>query len=1064
LIGSGPIVIGQACEFDYSGTQACRALGEEGYRVVLINSNPATIMTDPSSADQVYLEPLTLEAVREVIARERPDALLPTIGGQTALNLARELALQGVLDEFGVELIGARLPAIEAAEDREKFHALMLDHEIAVPRGQFARDMAQARRVTAITGFPVIVRPAYTLGGAGSGVATTSEEFEELAARGLGASPIGEILIEESVQGWKEFELEVMRDRADNCVVVCSIENIDPMGIHTGDSMTVAPQQTLTDQEYQHMRDTAFRVIRAVGVETGGSNIQFAVDPATGRQLVIEMNPRVSRSSALASKATGFPIAKIAARLAVGYTLDEIPNDITGETPASFEPTIDYIVVKVPRFDFEKFPRGDRRLTTSMKSVGETMAIGRTFGEALQKGLRGLETGTTGAFAPVWEDVDDDELAARLETASEVRIYQIVEALRRGWPVERVRVLTAFDPWFLHQIRGIVRADEELSGLADRVGELDADAWRRIKVAGFSDAHLARRWGEFESDVRARREALDVRPAFKVVDTCAGEFAARTPYYYSSYDPHGEAAPLEGPTTLILGGGPNRIGQGIEFDYCCVQAALGLREIGHRVIMVNCNPETVSTDYDISDRLYFEPLTFEDVWAIVQHEKPDGVLVQYGGQTPLKLAVPLDRAGVPIIGTSPASIHRAEDRDEFAKLLRELEILQPRSGIARTADEALLEARRIGYPILLRPSYVLGGRGMIVVTGEAALQQALEETLRVSQGHPLLIDEFLEGAVEFDVDAIADGERVVIGGVMQHIEEAGIHSGDSTCVLPPHDLDPDIEERLRATTRQLALALEVRGLVNVQYAVQGDTVYVLEVNPRASRTIPFVSKAVGVPLARLGAQVMAGKSLVELGLVTDPEPVAVAVKAPVFPFGRFPGADPILGPEMLSTGEVIGLAPDAPTAYVKALAGAGIDLARAIERGVLFSLNDRDKEVGADLASALVRRGVPVYATRGTQLGFRRHGVEAELVYKVGEATPNAVDRTLAGDFGLIVTTPVGRETRFEEFALRRAALQAGVPCITTMAAARFGLQALEGADPSASVRSIQQWTVAAQS
>jgi carbamoyl-phosphate synthase large subunit len=1064
LIGSGPIVIGQACEFDYSGTQACRALGEEGYRVVLINSNPATIMTDPSSADQVYLEPLTLEAVRAVIARERPDALLPTLGGQTALNLARELALGGVLDEFGVELIGARLDAIEAAEDREKFHALMLDQEIPVPRGQFARDLEQARRVTAITGYPVIVRPAYTLGGAGGGVAATSEEFEELALRGLKASPIGEILIEESVLGWKEFELEVMRDAADNCVVVCSIENIDPMGVHTGDSMTVAPQQTLTDQEYQHMRDTAFRVIRAVGVETGGSNIQFAVDPVTGRQLVIEMNPRVSRSSALASKATGFPIAQIAARLAVGYTLDEIPNDITRETPASFEPTIDYIVVKVPRFDFEKFPRADRTLTTAMKSVGETMAIGRTFGEALQKGLRGLETGATGAFAPVWEDVADDELARRLETATDARIFQVVEALRRGWPVGRVRVLTAIDPWFLHQIDQVVRMDAELAGLEGESGGLDADAWRRIKVGGFSDAHLARRWGESESEVRARREALGVRPAFKVVDTCAGEFAARTPYYYSSFDPHGEAAPLEGPTTLILGGGPNRIGQGIEFDYCCVQAALALREIGHRVIMVNCNPETVSTDYDISDRLYFEPLTFEDVWAIVRHENPDGVLVQYGGQTPLKLALPLHRAGVPIVGTSPASIHRAEDRDEFARLLRELDVPQPRSGIARTADEALAEAARVGYPVLLRPSYVLGGRGMIVVAGEAALRRALEATLRVSPGQPLLIDEFLQDAVEFDVDAIADGERVVIGGVMQHIEEAGIHSGDSTCVLPPHHLDPGIEERLRATTRQLALALEVRGLVNVQYAVQDEKVYVLEVNPRASRTIPFVSKAIGVPLARLGAQVMVGKTLVELGLTSDPRPVAVAVKAPVFPFGRFPGADPMLGPEMLSTGEVIGLASDPPTAYLKALAGAGIDLARVVERGVFFSINERDKEVGAVVAAGLARRGVPIYATRGTQLAFRRHGVEAELVYKVGEAAPNAVDRTLAGDFGLIVNTPLGHEARTEEFAVRRAALQAGVPCLTTMAAARFGLQALEGADRTASVRSIQRWIARAKS
>ncbi len=1057
LIGSGPIVIGQACEFDYSGTQACRALAEEGYRVVLVNSNPATIMTDPASADQVYLEPLTVDTLRAVIAKERPDALLPTLGGQTALNLARELALGGVLDEFGVELIGARLDAIEAAEDRERFHALMLEHELAVPRGQFARDMEQARQVTAITGFPVIVRPAYTLGGWGGGIATTSEEFEELAARGLEASPIGEILIEESVLGWKEFELEVMRDRADNCVVVCSIENLDPMGIHTGDSITVAPQQTLTDREYQTMRDAAFRVIRAVGVETGGSNIQFAVDPATGRQLVIEMNPRVSRSSALASKATGFPIAKIAARLAVGYTLDEIPNDITGETPASFEPTIDYVVVKVPRFDFEKFPRGDRRLTVSMKSVGETMAIGRTFGEAFQKGLRGLETGATGAFAPAWAELDGAELAHRLEAPTDARIFQVVEALRRGWSVERLRVLTGIDPWFLHQMGGVVEVEAGVAQVDPAA--LDEDGWRRIKGRGFSDAHLARRWEIAESEVRERREAAGARPGFKVVDTCAGEFAARTPYYYSSYDPQGEAVPLEGPTTLILGGGPNRIGQGIEFDYCCVQAALGLREIGHRVIMVNCNPETVSTDYDISDRLYFEPLTFEDVWAIVRHERPGGVLVQYGGQTPLKLALPLHRAGIPIVGTSPLSIHRAEDRDEFARLLRELDVRQPRSGIARTGEEAVAEARRIGYPVLLRPSYVLGGRGMLVVADETALQRVLEETLRISAGHPVLIDEFLEGAVEFDVDAIADGARVVIGGVMQHIEEAGIHSGDSTCVLPPHDLDPAALEELRATTRRLAAALEVRGLVNVQFAVQDGRVYVLEVNPRASRTIPFVSKAIGVPLARLGAQVMVGKTLDELGLVKDPVPVAVAVKAPVFPFRRFPGADPMLGPEMLSTGEVIGLAADPATAYLKALAGAGIDLAREVARGVFFSLNDRDKETGAAVAAGLARRGVPIFATRGTQLHFRRHGVEAELVYKVGEAVPNAVERTLAGEFGLIVNTPLGREARLEEFAVRRAALQAGVPCLTTMAAARFGLEALGGAITGGEARSIQDWT-----
>ncbi len=1057
LIGSGPIVIGQACEFDYSGTQACRALADEGYRIVLINSNPATIMTDPASADRVYLEPLTVETCRRVIERERPQALLPTLGGQTALNLARELALAGLLKQFDVELIGARLEAIERAEDRERFQTLMIDNEITVPRGGFARSMDEARRVVTITGFPVIIRPAYTLGGAGGGVATTGEEFETLAAVGIRASPIGEILIEESVLGWKEFELEVMRDGADNCVVVCSIENLDPMGVHTGDSITVAPQQTLSDREYQQMRDTAFRVIRLVGVETGGSNIQFAVDPTTGRQVVIEMNPRVSRSSALASKATGFPIAKIAARLAVGYTLDEIVNDITGTTPASFEPTIDYVVAKVPRFDFAKFPGADTRLTTSMKSVGETMAIGRTFGEAIQKGLRGLETGTTGLFGDEWRGLSEDDLAERLEAPSGARVLLLAEALRRGWSVERLRVVTSIDPWFLSQMSRLAALDVAVKA-EGMPGVEDEDGWHGLKSSGFSDARLGALWGSSEAEVAMARQAAGVTPAFKVVDTCGGEFAARTPYFYSTYDRGDEAVPLPGPKVLILGGGPNRIGQGIEFDYCCVQAAFALREIGHRVIMVNCNPETVSTDYDISDRLYFEPLTFEDVWAIVEKESPDGILVQYGGQTPLKLTRGLHAAGASIIGTSPDAIDLCEDRDRFGGLLRRLGLRQPRSGIARTMEEARVEARRVGYPVLLRPSYVLGGRGMVVVRDEDVLERYLGTVMRVSREGPLLIDEFLESATEFDVDAIADGRRVVVGAVMQHIEEAGIHSGDSTCILPPPDLEPQIDHALREQTRRLGLELGVRGLMNVQFAVKNGEVYILEVNPRASRTIPFVSKAVGVPLARHGAQIMVGRSLEELGLVDDPEPLAVAVKAPVFPFDRFPGADPVLGPEMLSTGEVIGMADDAPTAYLKAMLGAGVDLVRAFQRGTLLSLSDRDKPAGAEIAARLRDMDVSLYATRGTRDALAERGIDAELVLKVGEGNPDAVDLVRGERIGLVINTPLGRLSRFDEFALRRAALATKVPCLTTISAARFAVDAVtEGAD-SYEVRSLQGW------
>jgi len=1058
LIGSGPIVIGQACEFDYSGTQACRALRGEGYRVVLINSNPATIMTDPGFADETYLEPLTVEACRKVIEIERPQALLPTLGGQTALNMARELALGGVLDEFGVELIGADLEAIERAEDRERFQALMLENEIGVPRGGFARTVEEAGQVVAITGYPVIVRPAYTLGGAGGGVATTEEEFLDLAAGGLRASPIGEILVEESVIGWKEFELEVMRDRADNCVVVCSIENLDPMGVHTGDSITVAPQQTLSDREYQAMRDDAFRVIRAVGVETGGSNIQFAVDPNTGRQLVIEMNPRVSRSSALASKATGFPIAKIAARLAVGYTLDEIPNDITGVTPASFEPSIDYVVAKIPRFDFAKFPGADPRLTTAMKSVGETMAIGRTFGEAIQKGLRGLETGVDGAFSTLAATLSDEALAERVEMPSAERIFEVVEALRRGWPVERLRVATGIDPWFLHQLGGLAELEAGLGSVLP-VGRSVATELRHLKGAGFSDAHLGRVWDRGEEDVRELRESLEIRPGFKVVDTCAGEFEARTPYYYSSYDAGNESHPAPGSKILILGGGPNRIGQGIEFDYCCVQAALALRESGRRVVMVNCNPETVSTDYDISDTLYFEPLTMEDVGAIVAVERPEGVLVQYGGQTPLKLAVPLERAGVAIVGTSPDAIDRCEDRDRFSSMLSSLGIPQARAGFARTPEEVRAEARRIGFPVLLRPSYVLGGRGMIVIHDDAELQAALEERLRISGEHPLLIDEFLEDAVEYDVDAIGDGERVVIGGIMEHVEVAGVHSGDSTCWLPPRDASPETLATLADYTRRIGLELPVRGLMNVQYAVRDGTVYALEVNPRASRTIPFVSKTVGVPLARLGALVMTGERLQNLGLVDDPAPLAIAVKAPALPFQKFPGVDPVLGPEMRSTGEVIGLSEDPDEALRKAMLGIGVDLRSAVTGRVLLSLASRDMDAVGEIAGLLSDAGADLYATGATREELHRRGIEAR---SADEGEQGVAARVRGGEFSLVVSTVRGGGAAPENAAIRRAALWAGVPCLTSVEAARVCAAAGQPGEPL-QVRSLQRWEALAR-
>ncbi|OGG03485.1 MAG: carbamoyl phosphate synthase large subunit [Candidatus Glassbacteria bacterium RIFCSPLOWO2_12_FULL_58_11] len=1041
IIGSGPIVIGQACEFDYSGTQACKALREEGYEVVLVNSNPATIMTDPEMAERVYLEPLTPELVAKIIEKERPQALLSTMGGQTALNLSVALADSGVLEKFGVELIGAKLEAIRKAEDREKFGRSMQKIGLDLVRGDYARDVEQAREVVGRIGLPVIIRPSFTLGGTGGGIADTPENFLEAAKRGLALSPISEILIEESVVGWKEYELEVMRDLKDNVVIICSIENFDPMGIHTGDSITVAPAQTLTDKEYQRMRDAALAVIREIGVETGGSNIQFAVHPETGRMVIIEMNPRVSRSSALASKATGFPIAKIAAKLSVGLTLDEIPNDITRKTPASFEPTIDYVVVKIPRFTFDKFPGTDDTLTVQMKSVGEVMAIGRTFKEALQKALRGLETNRYGLGADGREIAAPENLLAQLKRPNADRVFYIRQALLDGMEPERISELSKIDAWFIYQMKEIVEMEERLAKIRTSVG-LTAEVLRAAKRMGFSDYQIGTLCGMEQLDVRRLRKSRGVQAVFKRVDTCGGEFEAHTPYLYSTYETEDESWPTRRRKVMILGSGPNRIGQGIEFDYCCVQAAFALREEGFESIMVNSNPETVSTDYDISDRLYFEPLTLEDVLNIVELEKPEGVIVQFGGQTPLKLAVPLAEQGVPIIGTSPASIDLAEDRERFGKLMLELGIAHPEYGIAYNLKQAQEIAARIGYPVLVRPSYVLGGQSMVIVYDDQSLIRYMKSAIDASLGKSILIDDYLEAAVEVDVDAISDGKLTVIGGIMQHIEEAGIHSGDSACVMPPHTLDAEILEQMRQVTRELARALEVKGLINIQFAVKDHKLYVLEVNPRASRTVPYVSKTIGISLAKLAAKVMIGRTLEELGFTKERKIKHISVKESVLPFIKFPNVDILLGPEMKSTGEVIGLGHDYGISYAKAQISAGNAL--PMEGSVAVSLADKDKTALLPGIRKLVKLGFRIYATQGTHESLKKNGVKSERVFKVGEGTPNIVDLINDNKISLLINTPMGEKSQYDAAAMRRGALTRGIPYVTTTSGAIAAIDGIE--------------------
>jgi carbamoyl-phosphate synthase large subunit len=1051
IIGSGPIVIGQACEFDYSGTQACKALRQEGYKVVLVNSNPATIMTDPETADVTYIEPLTVEAVSAIIRLERPDALLPTVGGQTALNLAIALDDAGVLQECGVEMIGAKREAIKIAEDRMLFKQAMDEVGLAMPSGGFAKSWAEAQEIVEQTGYPAIIRPSFTLGGTGGGTAYNPEEFEEIVGNGLAASPMHEVLVEESILGWKEFELEVMRDIADNVVIICSIENFDPMGVHTGDSITVAPAQTLTDREYQTMRDMAITIIRKVGVETGGSNIQFAVNPDNGDIRIIEMNPRVSRSSALASKATGFPIAKIAAKLAVGYTLDEIPNDITKKTPASFEPTIDYVVAKIPKWDFEKFKEAEDVLGTQMKSVGEVMAIGRTFKEALFKGLRSLE-----AVKPLrLEDVTTDELQRKLARPNSQRFSYITYALQHDWPISEIYRLSRVDPWFLEQLQDVMEIQKSVEGM--KLEEIPVELLRSFKEVALSDRRLAYLTEKTEDEVRAFRKSAGVVPVYKRVDTCGAEFESFTPYLYSTYETENEAAPTDRRKIMILGSGPNRIGQGIEFDYCCCHAAFALSAAGFETIMVNCNPETVSTDYDTSDRLYFEPLTFEDVMNIVDVEQPEGVIVQFGGQTPLNLAMRLHQAGVPIIGTGADSIDLAEDRKRFGALLRELGIPQPENGMAATAAEAKAVAQQIGYPVLVRPSYVLGGRAMAIVYDEESLDQYVRTAVGFTPDRPVLIDKFLERAAEFDVDALADESTCVIAAIQEHIEEAGIHSGDSSCVLPPVRIDPEHIETMRHYTRLLATALSVRGLMNIQFAIKDHRVYVLEVNPRASRTVPFVSKATGVPIASIAAQVMAGKALSEFGLPPNLTVNRFFIKSPVFPFVKFPGVDPILSPEMHSTGEVMGVGDTFGEAYGKAMLGAGLALP---QKGTAFiSVNDADKGQAVILARKLARLGFDIMATLGTAERLREVGLKVANVFKVNEGRPNIVDHIKSGEIALVINTPLGRASHFDEQAIRRASLQHNVPCVTTMTGAQAIEEAIgaRAAGGAMQVRSLQE-------
>jgi carbamoyl-phosphate synthase large subunit len=1061
ILGAGPIVIGQACEFDYSGVQACKALKEEGYRVILVNSNPATIMTDPEFADATYIEPVTWEVVARIIEAERPDAILPTMGGQTALNVAIDLHAHGVLEKYGVQLIGAQPDAIDKAEDRERFKAAMESIGLECARGGFAYNMDQARELAREIGFPIIIRPSFTLGGTGGGIAYNPEEFEQIAQSGLDASPTDEILIEESIIGWKEYEMEVMRDKHDNCVIICSIENIDAMGVHTGDSITVAPAQTLSDKEYQRMRDASIACLREIGVETGGSNVQFAVSPENGRLIVIEMNPRVSRSSALASKATGFPIAKIAAKLAVGYSLDEIRNDITGETFAAFEPSIDYVVTKVPRFAFEKFPGADTRLTTQMKSVGEVMAIGRTFTESLGKALRGLETGSCGFDKAVPADADADAfLHEKLAVPGEERIWWVGEALRlgeaRGWGEARVCELTRFDPWFVREIAAVIAMEESLRG--KQPAHLTAEQWREAKQEGLSDERLAQLMDSDEEVVRTARKAAGVAAVFKRVDTCAAEFEAQTPYLYSTFEEECEARPSGRRKIMVLGGGPNRIGQGIEFDYCCVHASFALSEDGFETIMVNCNPETVSTDYDTSDRLYFEPLTFEDVMAVVDVEQPEGVIVQFGGQTPLKLARQLEAAGVPIIGTSPDAIDLAEDRERFQQLLHKLKLRQPDNGTARSVDEAVAVATRIGYPVVVRPSYVLGGRAMQIVYDEEGLLRYMREAVSVSPRHPVLLDRFLNRAVEIDVDALCDGKRVVIGGIMEHIEEAGVHSGDSACCLPPHSIGPDIIAEITRQTALLGLGLEVRGLLNIQFALQGEFLYVLEVNPRASRTVPFVSKATGVPLAKVAARIMAGQDLDTQGVTVVAQPTAYrSVKEAVFPFVKFRGVDPLLSPEMKSTGEVMGIAADFPAAFAKAQLGAGQRLPKGGRAFV--SVRDADKERMLSLAKMLVSAGFEVLATTGCHRVLSEAGVASTAVAKVGEGLrPHIVDRLLNDEVHLIVNTTEGAQAVRDSKSIRQAALERKIAYYTTIEGGLAAAAAILSTADVTAVCTIQQY------
>lgn len=1032
LIGSGPIIISQACEFDYSGTQACKALREEGYEVVLINSNPATIMTDPEMADRTYIEPITPEAVEKVIARERPDALLPTLGGQTGLNTAVALAESGVLKKYNVEMIGASLEVIHKAEDREKFRQAIEKIGLRMPKSGFARSMSDVLKIGDEIGFPLIIRPSFTLGGTGSGVAYNREELTEIAKAGLDASMISQVMIEESVLGWKEYELEVMRDKADNVVIICSIENFDAMGVHTGESITVAPAQTLTDKEYQIMRDAAIAIMREIGVETGGSNVQFAIHPQTGEMIVVEMNPRVSRSSALASKATGFPIAKIAAKLAVGYTLDEIPNDITRETMASFEPTIDYVVVKIPRWTFEKFPEAEDFLTTSMKSVGETMAIGRTFKEALQKAIRSLEIGRFALNQILPEGLTDKKefLKSKLIKPNSLRLFYIAAAMQNDMTIDELYSLTKIDPWFLHQIKEIVDAEEEL-----RNSTPSAELLRAAKQMGFSDRALGSFWKMTELEIRQWREREKIIPVYKLVDTCAAEFEAYTPYYYSTYETEDETRPSAKKKVAIIGGGPNRIGQGIEFDYCCVHASFALREEGVESIMINSNPETVSTDYDTSDKLFFEPVTLEDTLNIIQSQKPDGVIVQFGGQTPLNLARGLEAAGVKIIGTSPDAIDRAENRDRFQEIVTKLKLNQPDNDTAMDAEKALVAAERIGYPVLVRPSYVLGGRSMEIVYDPETLRSFMAKALLVSPGHPILIDKFLEDAVEIDVDAISDGKTTVVAGIMEHIEEAGIHSGDSACILPPVTISSAIMERIEKQTKMLAKELGVIGLMNIQYAVKDGILYVLEVNPRASRTAPFVSKAIGVPLAKLATKVMLGKTLAELGFTAAPKPKHVSVKEAVFPFNRFPNVDILLGPEMKSTGEVMGIDHSFGLAFAKSQMAAGFKM--PTKGSIFISVNDYHKDKIVPVAKTFQELGFKILATAGTAIHLKNHGIEAVVIHKLSEGRPNVVDYIKNGDIQMVINTSVGRKSSRDAYHIRRGALTYNILYTTTLAGAR---------------------------